>query len=65
MEYTEQRWLSPQDLEDHPDFKIAKSTQAKMRMQGRIPFSKIGNKYIKYDRHELDKWLENNSVVSL
>ncbi len=62
---TEQRWLSPDDLEKCPDFLIPKQTQSKMRMQGRIPYSKVGNKYIRYDKRELDKWLENNAVVSL
>jgi hypothetical protein len=61
----ERRWLSPNDLEKHPDFLIPKQTQAKMRMQGRIPYSKIGNKFIRYDRLELNKWLENNAVVTL
>jgi len=61
----QQRWLSPDDLAKHPDFKIPKQTQAKMRMHGRIPYSKIGNKFIRYDRLELDKWLEDNKVVSL
>ncbi len=62
---TEQRWLSPNDLEKDPDFLIPKQTQSKMRMQKRIPYSKIGNKFIRYDRLELNKWLENNAVVSL
>lgn len=69
MEYTEilGRWLTPSDMaKPQPiGFEISESTQAKMRMQGRIPYSKIGNKYIRYDRRELDKWLENNSVVSI
>ena len=60
----ERRWLSPDDLEKHPDFRIPKQTQAKMRMQSRIPYSKIGNKFIRYDIQELNKWLEDNKVVS-
>jgi predicted DNA-binding transcriptional regulator AlpA len=27
-----------------------------------IPFSKIGGKYIRYDRVAIDKWLEEHSV---
>lgn len=61
------RWLSPSDLaEPQPiGLNIPESTQAKMRMQKRIPYSKIGNKFIRYDRLELDKWLENHSVISI
>lgn len=62
---TQQRWLSPNDLEKDPGFLIPKQTQSKMRMQRRIPYSKVGNKFIRYDRRELNKWLENNAVVSL
>lgn len=64
MTTSENRWLTPDDLEKDPNFKICKSTQAKMRMQGRIPYSKVGNKFIRYDRLELNKWLENNAVIS-
>lgn len=27
-----------------------------------IPFSKLGSKYIRYDRNEINKWLENHQV---
>ena len=40
------------------------SSQAKMRMTSNsstLPFSKVG-KYIRYDRIEIDKWLENHQV---
>jgi len=62
-QYTK-RWLSPDDLEQEYGFK--KSTQAKMRMainSSNIPFSKIGGKYIRYDRIAIDKWLENHQVL--
>lgn len=59
----EKRWLSPDDLEQ--EFGFSKSTQAKMRMSSNcstIPFSKIGGKFIRYDRIEIDKWLEAHKV---
>ena len=57
------RWLSPEDLE--LEYGFSKSTQAKMRMiksNSTIPFSKIGGKYIRYDRVAIDKWLEDHVV---
>jgi predicted DNA-binding transcriptional regulator AlpA len=59
----QKRWLSPNDLEI--EFGFSKSAQAKMRMASNVstlPFSKIGGKYIRYDRIEIDKWLENHQV---
>lgn len=56
----EKRWLSPQELAE--EIGISTSTQAKLRMDRKIPFSKIGQ-FIKYDRLEINKWLENNKVV--
>ena len=61
-QYTK-RWLSPDDLEQ--EYGFSKSSQAKMRMHSNpstIPFSKIGGKYIRYDRVLLDQWLENHQV---
>ena len=58
---TQNRWLTPQDLED--EYRIKQSTQAKMRMKRTIQFSKIGQKFIRYDRHKIDLWLEENEVV--
>lgn len=61
-QYTK-RWLSPDDLQK--EFGFSKSTQAKMRMvsnSSSIPFSKIGGKYIRYDRQKLDAWLEAHQV---
>lgn len=57
------RWLSPDDLEE--EYGFSKSTQSKMRMvsnSSSIPFSKIGGKYIKYDRFAIDAWLEAHQV---
>ena len=60
MEQESKRWFTPKGLEDNYEIKI--STQAKMRMKRKIPFSKIG-KFIRYDKYEIDKWFENNKVV--
>lgn len=57
------RWLSPDDLER--EYGFSKSAQSKMRMSSSgstIPFSKIGGKYIRYDRLAIDKWLESHQV---
>ena len=61
------RWLTPDDVAKpttEGGFGIAKQTQSKMRMKRTIPFSKISSKFIRYDRLELDKWLEDHAVVS-
>jgi predicted DNA-binding transcriptional regulator AlpA len=56
----EKRWLTPSDL--HKEYAIAISTQNKMRMRGEIPYSKVGKKFVRYDRNEIDKWLESKAV---
>ena len=56
------RWLDPKQFAI--DYGIAESTQAKMRMTGELPHSKIGNKFIRYDRHEIDIWLETHKVTA-
>lgn len=53
------RWLTPSEIEE--EFLISKSSQGKLRMNRRIPFSKVG-KFIRYDRVEIDKWLEGHKV---
>ena len=53
------RWLSPNDLVK--EYGFSKSNQDKLRMKRKIPFSKIG-RYIRYDRLEIDKWLELNKI---
>jgi len=53
------RWLSPDDL--FKEFGFSKSNQDKLRMNRKIPFSKVG-RYVRYDRLEIDKWLVNNKV---
>ena len=57
------RWLSPEEFAEM--YGISTSTQAKMRMSSsssKIPFSKIGGKFIRYDRLLIDKWLEDHQV---
>ena len=59
----QKRWLDPSELEE--EFHITKSAQSKMRMassSSKIPFSKIGGKFIRYDRILIDKWLEDHNV---
>lgn len=57
---TLKRWLTKDDLVN--EFNITKSTQAKLRMERKIPYSKIGGRFIRYDRLEIDKWLENHKI---
>lgn len=57
------RWLSPVEFAEAYGFSI--STQAKMRMasnRSTLPYSKIGGKFIRYDRIAIDKWLEDHAV---
>ena len=53
------RWLSPKELAS--EFGLGLSTQAKLRMNNKIPYSRVGN-WIRYDRIEIDKWIENNKI---
>jgi len=53
------RWLDPKELLKEFGFSI--NNQSKLRHERKIPFSKVG-RYVKYDRLEIDKWLENNKV---
>lgn len=62
-EYTWKRWLSPSDLQNIYGF--SKSWQSKSRMASNsstIPFSKIGGKFIIYDRLLINKWIEAHQV---
>ena len=51
------RWLTIEEVE--VEYGFNKNAQGRMRHLKLIPFSKVGNK-IRYDRLELDKWLEDN-----
>jgi len=61
MQENKKRWLTPKDFESEYD--ICVETQKKLRGDGRIPYSKIGRKFIRYDRHKIDRWLEEHEVV--
>ena len=54
------RWINPKEFAK--DYGIAESTQAKLRMRKEIPFSKIGNKFVRYDRRLIDEWFESHMV---
>ena len=59
------RWLTPDDVAkptNEGGFAIAKQTQAAMRMTGRIPYSKLSSRMVRYDRIMLDKWLEDHAI---
>jgi len=56
---TAKRWLTSKDLAN--EYGFSKSNQDKLRMNRKIPFCKIG-RYVRYDRLEIDKWIENNKV---
>lgn len=63
MESKDKRWLTPVELAR--EFGFSKSTQAKMRMYKKIPYVKIGGKFIRYDRVEIDRWLEMHKIVGI
>jgi hypothetical protein len=54
------RFLNKFELETLYGFKI--DFQAKYRSQKKIPYIKIGG-IVKYDRVEIDKWIEAHAVV--
>ena len=54
------RWLTIEDVER--EYGFSNNTQKRMRRLKQIPFSKVGKK-VRYDRLELDKWLEENRAV--
>lgn len=61
MEDKQKRWLTPAEFEE--EFAISMETQKKMRSAKSIPYSKIGRKFIRYDRYKIDQWLEEHEVV--
>jgi len=52
-------WLTPKQLETEYSFSI--SRQSRLRMERRIPFSKVGS-YIRYNKEAINQWLENARV---
>jgi len=57
----QKEWLTPSDLEK--EFGIKTSTQNKLRMGRKIPYSKIG-KFVRYNRAKINKLFEDAEVVS-
>ncbi len=55
------QWLTPEDVEN--EFKISRSTQAKLRMNKKIPYSKIGGKIVRYNREKINQWLNDAEVA--
>lgn len=53
-------WLTPKELEE--EYSISRAYQAKLRMNGEIPHSKIGTKIVRYSRQHIEKWLEDNDM---
>ncbi|DAB34917.1 MAG TPA: DNA-binding protein [Sulfurospirillum sp. UBA12182] len=63
MQKYKNRWLTPIELYELYGFSL--SWQAKARMSAnkiQIPFIKLG-KFVRYDRQEIDKWLEEHKVL--
>ena len=59
---SQKRFLTPSELE--AEYGFSKSWQGKSRMISNpcsIPYIKLGS-FIRYDRHQIDKWLENHTV---
>lgn len=55
----EKHWLNPDEL--LATFGIAKSTQAKMRKDRTIPYSKIGG-FIFYNIEKIEAWIDAHSI---
>jgi len=53
------KYFTPRELEKVYGFGL--DNQAKMRSERKIPFSKIG-RYIRYNRDEIDDWIEKNKI---
>jgi len=52
-------WLTPEELQE--EYGISIHAQNRMRMERRIPYSKIG-KFVRYKRSEIEKWLEDHKI---
>jgi predicted DNA-binding transcriptional regulator AlpA len=56
------RWLTPKQLQEEYGFSQSWQNKARMASSGStLPFHKIG-KFIKYDRREIDQWIEIHKV---
>lgn len=60
MTITQKKYLTQEELEKEYDISI--STQGKYRMAKKIPFIKIGGRYIRYNREQIEAWLDSHSV---
>lgn len=58
----QKRWLTIKDFEE--EFGVASSTQAKMRRDKVLPYSKLGG-FVFYDRNAIDKVLENHTIGAI
>lgn len=52
-------WITIKELEEI--YNIGISAQAKLRMNRKIPYSKIG-KFVRYNTNEINKWLSSHNV---
>ena len=52
-------WLTPEELQE--EYGISIHAQNRMRMERRIPYSKIG-KFVRYKRSKIEKWLEDHKI---
>jgi len=52
-------WLTPDELQE--EYGISIHAQNRMRMERRIPYSKIG-KHVRYKRSDIEKWLEEHKI---
>ncbi len=53
-------YLTPDEVERLYGFK--KTTQAKWRMQGLIPYRRIG-RFVRYNHQELKEWIERGAIA--
>jgi len=58
-EMVKKEWLTPEELQE--EYGISIHAQNRMRMERRIPYSKVG-KFIRYKRSEIEKWLEDHKI---
>lgn len=56
------KWITPTEFEQI--YSISKSTQAKLRMQRKLPFSKF-SKFIRYNRDDINTLFDNHIVISI
>lgn len=60
---TQNIWLTPDQL--YNEYGISKSTQSKYRMSSSksgLPFHKLGGKFIRYKRAEINQWIESHKM---